>query len=107
MRKVRGYDPEDAARSEVAYLAVDRGPYRVRLAREGDTIRPLGLGGTKMVMRAMMDRKVPRDLRGRTPVVVDGSGKVAWIFLGETGEEFKVDAGAGQEALRVEVERIP
>jgi tRNA(Ile)-lysidine synthase len=55
----------------------------------------------------MMDRKVPRDLRGRTPVVVDASGKVAWIFLGETGEEFKVDAGAGQEALRVEVERIP
>jgi tRNA(Ile)-lysidine synthase len=107
VRKVRGYDPEDAARSEVAYLAVDRGPYRVRLAREGDTIRPLGLGGTKKVMRAMMDRKVPRDLRGRTPVVVDASGKVAWIFLGETGEEFKVDAGARQEALRVEVERIP
>jgi hypothetical protein len=59
-----------------------------------------------MVMRAMMDRKVPRDLRGRTPVVVDASGKVAWIFLGETGEESKVDAGAGQEALRVKVERI-
>jgi hypothetical protein len=40
-------------------------------------------------------------------MVVDASEKVAWIFLGETGEEFKVDAGAGQEALRVEVERIP
>jgi tRNA(Ile)-lysidine synthase len=55
----------------------------------------------------MMDRRVPRDLRGRTPVVVDSSGKVAWIFLGETGEEFKVDAGTGREALRLEVERIP
>ena len=105
-REVRGYDPEDAARPEVAYLAAVRGPYRVRLAREGDTIRPLGLGGTKKVMRAMMDRKVPRDLRERTPVVVDASGKVAWIFLGETGEEFRVDAETGQKALRLEVERI-
>jgi tRNA(Ile)-lysidine synthase len=105
VRKVRGYDPKDAARSEVAYLNVDRGPYRVRLAREGDTIRPLGLDGTKKVMRAMMDRRVPRDLRGRTPVVVGASGEVAWIFLGETGEEFKVDAGAGQEALRLKVRR--
>ena len=79
----------------------------MRFAREGDTIRPLGLGGTKKVMRAMMARKVPRDLRERTPVVVDAPGKVAWIFLGETGEEFKVDSGVEQKALRLEVERSP
>jgi tRNA(Ile)-lysidine synthase len=79
----------------------------VRLAREGDTIRPLGLGGTKKVMRAMMDRKVPKDLRERTPVVVDVSGRVAWVFLGEVGEEFKVDAGVGRKVLRLEVERTP
>src|SRR5918998_24219 len=81
VREVRGYDPEDAIRPEVAYLDASRGPYRVRFAREGDTIRPLGLGGTKKVMRAMMDRKVPKDLRERTPVVVDAPGKVAWIFF--------------------------
>ena len=107
VREVRGYDPRDAARPEVAYLEADLGPYRVRLAREGDTIRPLGLGGTKKVMRAMMDRKVPKDLRERTPVVVDASGRVAWVFLGEVGEEFKVDAGVGRKALRLEVERTP
>jgi tRNA(Ile)-lysidine synthase len=107
VREVQGYDTDDAASPGVAYLDANRGPYRVRLAREGDTIRPLGLGGTKKVMRAMMDRKVPRDLRKRTPVVVDASGGVAWIFLGETGEEFRVDAETGQKALRLEVERIP
>lgn len=107
VREVRGYDPEDAIRPEVAYLDAGLGPYRVRFAREGDTIRPLGLGGTKKVMRAMMDRKVPKDLRERTPVVVDTPGKVAWIFLGETGEEFKVDSGVEQKALRLEVERVP
>jgi hypothetical protein len=50
---------------------------------------------------------VPKDLRGRTPVVVDASGRVAWVFLGEVGEEFKVDAGVGRKALRLEVERTP
>ncbi len=77
----------------------------MRLARGGDIIRPLGLGGTKKVLRAMMDRKVPKDLRRRTPVVVDARGEVAWIFLGELGEGFKVDE-ATQRTLRLEVARI-
>ena len=105
LREVRGYDPEDAVRPEVAYLDASRGPYWVRLAREGDTIRPLGLGGTKKVYKAMMDRKVPKDLRSRVPVVVDAFGRVAWIFLGEAGEEFRVNADT-EKALRLEVERI-
>lgn len=76
----------------------------MRLVREGDTIRPLGLGGTKKVMRAMMDRKVPKDLRRRTPVVVDPEGRVAWVFLGELGEDFRVRETT-EKVLRVEVER--
>jgi tRNA(Ile)-lysidine synthase len=106
VQEVREFNASDAARPEVAYLDAARGPYRVRMAREGDTIRPLGLGGTKKVLRAMMDRKVPRDLRRRTPVVVSASGEVAWIFLGELGDEFKVDE-ATERMLRLEVEKIP
>jgi tRNA(Ile)-lysidine synthetase-like protein len=105
-REVSRYEPEDASRPEVAYLDAARGPYRVRLAREGDTIRPLGLGGTKKVLRAMMDRKVPKDLRRRTPVVVDARGEVAWIPHGELGEGFKVDE-ATERMLRLEVEKVP
>jgi tRNA(Ile)-lysidine synthase len=104
-REVSRYEPGDASRAEVAYLDASRGPYRVRLAREGDIIRPLGLGGTKKVLRAMMDRKVPKDLRRRTPVVVDARGEVAWVFLGELGEEFKVDEES-EEMLRLEVEQV-
>jgi tRNA(Ile)-lysidine synthase len=104
--EVSRYEPEDASRAEVAYLDAARGPYRVRLVREGDTIRPLGLGGTKKVLRAMMDRKVPKDLRRRMPVVVDARGEVAWVFLGELGEEFKVDETT-ERMLRLEVEKIP
>lgn len=94
--------PADAARPEVAYLDVEPGPYRLRLAREGDVVRPLGLGGGKKVLRAMMDRKVPRDLRRRTPVVVDARERVAWVAGGEIGEEFAVGA-LTRKALRLEV----
>src|SRR5215218_765240 len=104
-RELSSYDPVDAARPEVAYLDASKGPYGVRMAREGDIIRPLGLGGTKKVLRAMMDRKVPRDLRRRTPVVVDGRGKIAWILLGELDEGFKVYEKS-EKVLRLEVARI-
>lgn len=104
VREVRGYDAEDAARPEVAYLDAGRGPYRVRMAREGDTIRPLGLGGTKKVYKAMMDRRVPKDHRRRNPVVVDAFGRVAWVFMGELDEEFAVRT-ASARALRLEVEK--
>ncbi len=102
--EVGRFDAGDAARLEVAYLDASRGPYRVRVAREGDSIRPLGLGGEKKVFRAMMDRKVPKDRRRKTPVVVDESGRVAWVFMGETGEEFKVDP-AVEKILRLEVRK--
>jgi tRNA(Ile)-lysidine synthase len=98
------YDRVDAARAGVAYLDAGKGPYTMRMAREGDGIRPLGLGGTKKVLRAMMDRKVPSDLRRRTPVVVGRRGEVAWIFGGELGEGFEVSK-ATEKILRLEVER--
>jgi tRNA(Ile)-lysidine synthase len=106
VREVWEFSPTDAARPEVAYLDASAGPYRVRMAQEGDTIRPVGLGGTKKVYKAMKDRKVPRDIRTRTPVVIDGRGRVAWVFMGELGEEFGVEAET-TGTLRVEVERIP
>lgn len=104
--EVTGLDLRDAARDEVAYLDEALGPYRVRRAREGDTVRPLGLGGTKKVLRAMMDRKVPGDLRRRMPVVVDGLDRVAWIPFGELDEAFAVTP-ATEKVLRLEVRRTP
>jgi tRNA(Ile)-lysidine synthase len=102
VEEVGQYDGREAARPGVAYLEPSLGPYRVRTAREGDMIRPLGLGGRKKVFRAMMDRKVPADLRRRTPVVVGRTGEVAWIPFGEIGEDFKVGRDSGR-ILKVEV----
>ncbi|MDQ4106159.1 MAG: tRNA lysidine(34) synthetase TilS [Actinomycetota bacterium] len=105
VREVGALDVGDAAREEVAYLDAGRGPYRVRTVREGDIMRPLGLGGTKKALRAMMDRGVPADVRRRRPVVVDDRGEVAWIFCGELGEEYKV-RGATEKILRLEVREL-
>jgi tRNA(Ile)-lysidine synthase len=99
------FDAVDAARGSVAYLDGGRGPYTIRMAGEGDVIRPMGLGGTKKVFRAMMDRKVPSDIRRRTPVVVGGGGEVAWIVGGELGEGYKVGETT-EKILRLEVERL-
>lgn len=105
VEEVDSFDRVDAARRGVVYLDAGGGPYRVRLAREGDTIRPLGLGGTKKVFRAMMDRRVPRDLRSKTPVVVDREGAVAWVFGGESDERGKV-AQTTRKILRVEARKV-
>ena len=106
VEEVGRFDKEQAARAGVAYLDPGGGPYRVRTAREGDMIRPLGLGGRKKVFRAMMDRKVPSDLRRRMPVVVGRAGEVAWIPFGELGEDFRVKGDEGR-VLKVEVAKRP
>lgn len=106
VEEVGRFDRHDAARPGVAYLDASMGPYRVRVVREGDMIRPLGLGGRKMVFRAMMDRKVPKDVRRRMPVVVGRKDEVAWIPFGELGEGFRVEAET-ERIIKVEVAKSP
>jgi len=50
----------------------------VRSWREGDRLRPLGLGGTKSLQDLFTDRKVPRALRHTLPVVEAG-GEIVWV----------------------------
>lgn len=98
------FDAADASRAEIAYLDASRGPYRVRSVREGDSIRPLGLGGSKKVFRAMMDRGVPKDLRRKMPIIVDARDEVAWLPEGELSENHKVGRQT-EKILRLEVKR--
>ena len=50
----------------------------VRSWREGDGMRPLGLGGTKSLQDLFTDRKVPRALRSELPVV-EAEGAIVWV----------------------------
>ena len=69
----------------------------VRAWQPGDRMRPLGLGGSRSLQDLFTDRKVPRDRRALTPVVLSGD-EIAWVPGVATGERFRVT-----EATRVRV----
>jgi tRNA(Ile)-lysidine synthase len=55
------------------------GPLTVRPRRPGDRFHPLGMGGrSRSLKRFLMDRKVPRDARGRVALVVAPEG-IVWV----------------------------
>jgi tRNA(Ile)-lysidine synthase len=68
----------------------------VRAWREGDRMRPAGLGGTKSLQDLFTDRKVPRALR-RTLPVVEAEGEIVWVAGVAVGERFAAREGGGRE----------
>ena len=64
----------------------------VRSWRDGDRMRPLGLGGTKSLQDLFTDRKVPRALR-RTLPVVEADGQIVWVAGVAVDERFASTAG--------------
>jgi tRNA(Ile)-lysidine synthase len=72
----------------------------VRGWREGDRMRPLGLGGSKSLADLFGDRKVPRDLRHTLPVVEAADGEIAWVSgIDVVGEAFRAVEGRPTVAL--------
>lgn len=54
-------------------------PLTVRSRQPGDTMKVMGLNGTKKVKDIFIDEKVPPSLRSRIPIVTDGQGRIIWI----------------------------
>jgi tRNA(Ile)-lysidine synthase len=71
------------------------GPLTVRAWREGDRMRPSGLGGTKTLQDLFTDRKVPRELRRTLPVVVAGD-EIVWVAGVAVDERFAASAEASE-----------
>ena len=59
----------------------------VRAWRDGDRMRPAGLGGSKSLQDLFTDRKVPRALR-RTLPVVEAGGQIVWVAGVAVDERF-------------------
>jgi len=76
----------------------------VRAWKEGDRLRPVGLGGTKTLQDLFTDRKVPRSLRRSLPVVESG-GEIVWVAGVALDERFAAGEGdpdpVGLSARRV------
>lgn len=75
----------------------------VRSWREGDRVKPLGLGGSRLLQDVFTDQKVPRSLRRRLPVV-ESKGEIAWVAGVVTSDAFKV-TGESERAVKVTAHR--
>jgi tRNA(Ile)-lysidine synthase len=64
----------------------------VRAWRDGDRMRPAGLGGSKSLQDLFTDRKVPRALR-RTLPVVESAGEIVWVAGVAVDERFAAKEG--------------
>jgi tRNA(Ile)-lysidine synthase len=65
----------------------------VRAWRDGDRMRPAGLGGSKSLQDLFTDRKIPRALR-RTLPVVEAGGEIVWVAGVAVDERFAAGEGA-------------
>jgi tRNA(Ile)-lysidine synthase len=82
-----------AGPGEVAVSAAALGgSATVRSWREGDRMRPTGLGGTKTLQDLFTDRKIPRALRRALPVVESG-GTIVWVAGMALDERFAAPEG--------------
>jgi tRNA(Ile)-lysidine synthase len=50
----------------------------VRTRRPGDRLRPSAVGHRKL-QDLLVDRKVPRSMRDRIPIVVDARDRIVWV----------------------------
>jgi tRNA(Ile)-lysidine synthase len=72
-----GPEPGPDGWSATLHLAPHRFPLLCRGWRPGDRMRTPG--GTKSLKKLFLERRVPRSLRHRLPVVVDAAGAVIWV----------------------------
>ena len=71
----------------------------VRGWRDGDRMRPAGLGGSKTLQDLFTDAKVPRELRRTLPVIEAAEGEIAWVAGVAVGEGFRATDGAPSESV--------
>ncbi len=92
--------PVEPAGPSLATLDADAVGSRleVRTWRDGDTMRPLGLGGTKSLQDLFTDSGVPRSQRRAIPVVL-ARGRVAWVAGVAIGEEFRLSPESTQAVV--------
>ncbi|MGF7049714.1 tRNA(Ile)-lysidine synthase [Paenibacillus sp. DS2015] len=54
-------------------------PLTLRSRQDGDTMKVMGLGGSKKVKDLFIDEKIPPSMRQSIPMIVDGRNNMLWI----------------------------
>jgi len=79
--RIVDFRPVSDKGANTAYFDVDKINFKkllLRNRREGDRFRPFGLRGTKKLSDFFIDRKIPRRLRDRVPLLVEGDD-ILWV----------------------------
>lgn len=86
------YGPPDKIKenSLLQLFDLDRleGEITVRSRKDGDRIRPHGLGGEKKLKDFFIDQKVPQETRSRIPLLTRDN-RVVWIVGMRTSDDFR------------------
>ena len=82
---------EPLADPAIAYLDADKlqFPLTIRPWRQGDRMRPLGMGGHKLVSDVLNDMKLSRTEREQTTVLVSGH-EIAWVIGRRIDHRFRI-----------------
>ena len=53
---------------------------KVRFFREGDRFCPLGMSGSKKLKSFFIDKKVPKNIRHRIPILTNDKDDIIWVY---------------------------
>lgn len=89
----------------IKYFDYDKikGGLVVRTRSEGDFMYPKGMNGRKKIKDIFIDKKVPRDMRDKIPVIALGS-EILWIIGIRDTKNYKVDENTSR-VLEIKVIR--
>ena len=82
-----------AHRAGLALPLVEGDRVTIRNRRPGDRIHPLGASGSRRLKDVLIDRRVPRQVRERLPLLCVG-GRIAWAPGVTIDERFRLDGHA-------------
>ncbi|KXZ38902.1 tRNA(Ile)-lysidine synthase [Alkalithermobacter thermoalcaliphilus JW-YL-7 = DSM 7308] len=80
------------------------GQLEIRNRKDGDKIKLLGLGGSKKLKDLFIDLKIPKDERGKIPILCDEKG-IIWLVGYRMSEDYKIDKTT-KKVLRVSIENV-
>jgi len=91
-------------RADTAYFDIDKINLKelmLRNRREGDRFKPFGLRGTKKLSDFFIDKKIPRHLRERVPLLVDRDD-ILWVVGIRRADKARITADT-KRILEVQV----
>ncbi|WP_208985137.1 tRNA lysidine(34) synthetase TilS [Maledivibacter halophilus] len=90
---IHGSDINDNTKNlKTAFIDYNKvsGDLTIRNRKRGDRFKPLGMRGSKKIKDYFIDKKVPKEIRNKIPILCDEKG-IIWVIGYRMSEEYKVD----------------